>query len=186
MWVMTPMKSLSPSVRAYPARIDRLLSAVEQRLASAERELRIQFTRIAQLQAELDHVLAGRRRSSNRPLAMSCARRAEHLSGSEREKKELPAAIAPGGKRRSHWEDTMSVARVTEITSSSSKSFDDALRVGLARANKTLENVTGAWIKDQEVVAQNGKITEYRVRMKITFVLKAWKANRGTKCDVVP
>jgi dodecin len=67
----------------------------------------------------------------------------------------------------------MSVARVTEITSASSKSFDDALRVGLERANKTLENVTGAWIKDQEVVAKNGKITEYRVRMKITFVLKA-------------
>jgi hypothetical protein len=66
----------------------------------------------------------------------------------------------------------MSVARVTEITSSSSKSFDDAIRVGLARANKTLENVTGAWIKNQEVVAEKGKITEYRVRMKITFVLK--------------
>jgi flavin-binding protein dodecin len=67
----------------------------------------------------------------------------------------------------------MSVARVTEITSASSKSFDDALRVGLARANKTLKNVTGAWIKGQEVVAQDGTITEYRVRMKITFVLKA-------------
>jgi hypothetical protein len=66
----------------------------------------------------------------------------------------------------------MSVARVTEITSSSSKSFDDALREGLARANKTLENVTGAWIKDQEVVVTSGKITEYRVRMKISFVLK--------------
>jgi dodecin len=66
----------------------------------------------------------------------------------------------------------MPVARVTEITSSSSKSFDDATRDGLARANKTLENVTGAWIKAQEVVAKNGKITEYRVRMKITFVLK--------------
>ena len=66
----------------------------------------------------------------------------------------------------------MSVARVTEITSSSSKSFDDALRAGLARANKTLQNVTGAWIKDQEVVAEGGKITEYRVRMKISFVLK--------------
>ncbi len=65
----------------------------------------------------------------------------------------------------------MPVARVTEITSSSSKSFDDALREGLARANKTLKNVTGAWIKDQEVVAKNGKITEYRLRMKITFVL---------------
>jgi flavin-binding protein dodecin len=68
--------------------------------------------------------------------------------------------------------NTMSIARVTEITSSSSKSFDDAIRGGLARANKTLENVTGAWIRDQEVVAKNGKITEYRVRMKITFVLK--------------
>jgi dodecin len=66
----------------------------------------------------------------------------------------------------------MSVARVTEITSSSSKSFDDALRSGLTRANKTLENVTGAWIKDQEVVAKNGTITEYRVRMKISFILK--------------
>jgi dodecin len=65
----------------------------------------------------------------------------------------------------------MSVARVTEITSSSSKSFDDAIRGGLARANKTLENVTGAWIKAQEVVAKNGEISEYRVRMKITFVL---------------
>jgi len=67
----------------------------------------------------------------------------------------------------------MSVARVTEITASSTKSFDDAIREGLARANKTLENVTGAWIKAQEVLAKNGKISEYRVRMKITFVLKA-------------
>jgi len=66
----------------------------------------------------------------------------------------------------------MSVARVTEVTSSSTKSFDDAIREGLARANKTLQNVTGAWIKDQEVVVTNGKITEYRVRMKISFVLK--------------
>ena len=66
----------------------------------------------------------------------------------------------------------MSVARVTEITSSSPKSFDDALRVGLSRANKTLQNVTGAWIKDQEVVAKNGTITEFRVRMKISFLLK--------------
>jgi dodecin len=66
----------------------------------------------------------------------------------------------------------ISVARVTEITSSSSKSFDDALRAGLTRANKTLQNVTGAWIKDQEVLAKNGTITEYRLRMKISFILK--------------
>jgi flavin-binding protein dodecin len=65
----------------------------------------------------------------------------------------------------------MSVARVTEITSSSSTSFDHAIREGLARAYKTLENVTGAWIKAQEMLAKNGKNSEYRV--KITFVLKA-------------
>ena len=65
----------------------------------------------------------------------------------------------------------MSVARITEITSSSPNSFDEAVRAGLARANKTLQNVSGAWIKSQEVVTKNGKITEYRARMKVTFVL---------------
>ena len=64
----------------------------------------------------------------------------------------------------------MSVACVTEITSSSPKSLE-AMRAGLARTNKTLENVSGAWIKNQEVVTKGGKITEYRVRMKVTFVL---------------
>jgi flavin-binding protein dodecin len=67
----------------------------------------------------------------------------------------------------------MSVARVTEIMSASKKSFDDAVRVGIARANKTLDNVSGAWIKSQKVECTNGKITEYRVTMKVTFVLKA-------------
>ena len=66
----------------------------------------------------------------------------------------------------------MPVARVTEITTSSPKSFDEAMRVGIARATKTLQNVTGAWIKNQEVVIENGKITEYRVRLKVTFILK--------------
>jgi flavin-binding protein dodecin len=66
----------------------------------------------------------------------------------------------------------MSVARVTEITASSPKSFDDAVRFGIERANKTLENVQGAWIKEQKVVVQNGNIVEYRVTMKVTFVLK--------------
>ena len=66
----------------------------------------------------------------------------------------------------------MSVARVTEITASSKKSFDDAIHMGIARANKTLDNVMGAWIKGQKVVIVKGKITEYRVTMKITFVLK--------------
>ncbi len=66
----------------------------------------------------------------------------------------------------------MSVARVTEITSTSRKGFEEAIRAGIARSTKTLQNVTGAWIKDQEVVISDGKITEYRVRMKVTFVLK--------------
>jgi flavin-binding protein dodecin len=66
----------------------------------------------------------------------------------------------------------MSVAKVSEITASSPKSFDDAIRAGLDRANKTLQNVTAAWIQDQEVAVENGNITEYRVRMKITFILK--------------
>jgi hypothetical protein len=66
----------------------------------------------------------------------------------------------------------MSIARVTEITSASSKSFDDAMRRGIERATKTLNNVTGAWIKDNEVVVAGGDITEYRVRMMVTFVLE--------------
>lgn len=66
----------------------------------------------------------------------------------------------------------MSVARTTEITSSSKKSFDDALDKGVKRAAKTLQNITGAWIKDQDVVIEDGKITEYKVRMMVTFVLK--------------
>ena len=65
----------------------------------------------------------------------------------------------------------MSVAKVMEITSSSSKSFEDALQSGISRAAKTLENVQSAWIQDHEVAVQDGKITEYRVRMKITFIL---------------
>lgn len=66
----------------------------------------------------------------------------------------------------------MSVARVTEIIASSSKSFEDALEKGVERASETLKNVEGAWVKDQKVVVKDGKISEYRVVMKVTFVLK--------------
>jgi flavin-binding protein dodecin len=66
----------------------------------------------------------------------------------------------------------MSVAKVTEIIAASPKSFDDAIQIGIARANKTLQNVKGAWVKDQKVVIENGKITEYHVDLKVTFVLK--------------
>jgi flavin-binding protein dodecin len=65
----------------------------------------------------------------------------------------------------------MTVARITEITSSSKKSLDDAVAVGIKRATKTLKNVTGAWIQDQEVVVEKDKIVEYRVRLKVTFIL---------------
>jgi len=66
----------------------------------------------------------------------------------------------------------MSVARVTEIIASSPKSFEDAVQVGVARANKTLQNVKSAWIEDEKVMIVDGKITEYRVALKVTFVLK--------------
>ena len=66
----------------------------------------------------------------------------------------------------------MSIARVTEIKASSPKSFDDAIKVGVARAHKTLTNVTAAWIENQEVLIDDkGQITEYRVQMKVTFIL---------------
>lgn len=65
----------------------------------------------------------------------------------------------------------MTVAKVSEITATSTKSFEDALQQGINRATKTLENVRGAWIQDQEVIVDNGKITEYKVKMKVTFVL---------------
>lgn len=66
----------------------------------------------------------------------------------------------------------MSVARVTEITASSSKSFEAAVQKGIKRASETLENVEGAWVQDQKVVCKNGKIDEYRVSMKVTFILR--------------
>ena len=66
----------------------------------------------------------------------------------------------------------MSVARVTEIIASSSKDFEDAIKAGIKRANETLDNIEGAWVKDQKVVCDDGKIVEYRVVLKVTFILK--------------
>lgn len=65
----------------------------------------------------------------------------------------------------------MSVARVTEIIAASPTSFEDAIQVGVERAAKTLDNVKGAWVQDQEVILDDGSITEYRVHLKVTFVL---------------
>ena len=67
----------------------------------------------------------------------------------------------------------MSVAKVTEIIASSPKSFEDAIKVGVARAHKTLKKLKSAWIENQQVMlSEEGKITEYRVQLKITFILE--------------
>ena len=66
----------------------------------------------------------------------------------------------------------MAVAKVTEIIASSPKSFEDAVAKGVARADKTLKNVKGAWIAGQKVEVTKGKVTEYRVTMRVTFVLQ--------------
>lgn len=66
----------------------------------------------------------------------------------------------------------MTIAKISEIKSSSPKSFDDAIREGIARANKTLKNIKSAWVSDFEVIVDDkGRITEYRVLMKVTFLL---------------
>jgi dodecin len=65
----------------------------------------------------------------------------------------------------------MSVAKVSEISATSAKSFEDAITEGLARADKTLRNIRSAWIKEQQVRVSKGSITEYQVNMMITFVI---------------
>lgn len=67
----------------------------------------------------------------------------------------------------------MTIAKVTEITSTSTKSFEDAVQQGVKRATKTLKNLTSAWVADQEVMVENNKITAYRVRLRVTFILEA-------------
>ena len=66
----------------------------------------------------------------------------------------------------------MSVAKITEINASSSTSFEDAIQKGIDRANKTLDRVQGAWINEMKVKVKDGKVTDYRVNMKVTFILK--------------
>ena len=65
----------------------------------------------------------------------------------------------------------MSVAKTIEISSESSTSFDDAVKVGIAKANETVHNIDGAYIKEQKVVVSNGAISNYRVHMQVTFTL---------------
>jgi dodecin len=76
----------------------------------------------------------------------------------------IAGIIVPG-------EDDMSIAKVSEISATSTKSFEDAIVQGISRANKTLRNVRSAWIKEQQVRVSNGAITEYQVNMMVTFVI---------------
>ena len=73
----------------------------------------------------------------------------------------------------------MSIARITEISSTSQKSFEDAIQSAVARATKTLRNVRGAWVKEQQIKIEDGKIVEYQVNLMITFVLE-----EGDQTDV--
>lgn len=73
----------------------------------------------------------------------------------------------------------MSIARVTEISSTSTKSFEDAIQGGVKRATETLRNVRSAWVKEQQIKIEGGNIVEYQVNMMITFVLE-----EGDKADI--
>jgi flavin-binding protein dodecin len=88
-----------------------------------------------------------------------------------------PAAVVAGWRavaRRpnSQQEDAMSIARVTEISATSTESFDDAVKQGIERAAKTLRGITGAWVKDQNVMIENGRVAEFRVNLSVTFLLE--------------
>jgi flavin-binding protein dodecin len=73
----------------------------------------------------------------------------------------------------------MSVAKVIELTATSNKSFEDAIQEGISRAGDSLSDVKGAWIKEQKVIIEKGKIVGFRVNMQVTFVLKGGKASKS-------
>ena len=75
------------------------------------------------------------------------------------------------GKYSERGAITLSVATATEISASSEKGFEDAVQQAIARANKTLRNIEGAWVKDQNVMIEDGNITGYKVNLEVTFVL---------------
>jgi flavin-binding protein dodecin len=66
----------------------------------------------------------------------------------------------------------MSVAKTSEITASSSKSFEDAIRKGISKMSETVKGIEGAWVKEQKVVVDKAEVTAYRVTMKVTFIVK--------------
>ncbi|MDJ0708841.1 MAG: dodecin family protein [Woeseiaceae bacterium] len=66
----------------------------------------------------------------------------------------------------------MSVAKISELTAESSKSFEDAIAKGIRKMSKTVDNIEGAWLKEQKVVVKDGEISAYRVTLKVTFIVK--------------
>lgn len=80
-------------------------------------------------------------------------------------------ARCENGRATTSKEDKMSIARVTEISANSTKSFEDAVQEGIRRASKSLRNVRSAWVKEQQVRVTDGEITEYQVNLMVTFVL---------------
>jgi dodecin len=72
---------------------------------------------------------------------------------------------------RARVEPTMTVARVTEISATSTESFDDAVKQGIQRASKTLRGITSAWVKDQNVMIENGKVSAFKINLAVTFLL---------------
>jgi flavin-binding protein dodecin len=78
-------------------------------------------------------------------------------------------------------EPPMSVAKVIEIIAGSRKGFDDAIRAGVERATESLGDITGAWVKSQRVIVAGGKVTEYRVVLKVTFVLRPAASAKSDK-----
>jgi dodecin len=85
--------------------------------------------------------------------------------------KNVSSSSERASEKRGDSTEDMSVATVTEISAISDKSFEDAIQQGIARATKTLRNVEGAWIKDQNVMIEDGNITGYKVNLEVTFVL---------------
>jgi hypothetical protein len=81
-------------------------------------------------------------------------------------------ALAVSVLKRKQEDRTMKVAKVMELTSESEVSFEEATRVGIARAAQTVDHIQGAWIKEQKVVVSGGVITRYRVDLKVTFLLR--------------
>jgi dodecin len=83
-----------------------------------------------------------------------------------------PRGVGAGRTTPNRNGGAMAVAKVVEITASSSESFEDAVKQGIARASETISDIKGAWIKEQKIDVQDGRIVDYRVNMMVTFVLK--------------